>query len=59
MAKIIAVVTVKPEKVKGGLPAFLTADEGEMTQIAKLLEKILDAAAHRLGDDLFIIVDRH
>ncbi|RUS48156.1 hypothetical protein [Cohnella sp. AR92] len=59
MAKIVAVVTSKPEKVGGGLPVFHAEDQKEAEGLAHLMEKILDAAAHRLEDHLYILVDRH
>ncbi|WP_336786786.1 capping complex subunit for YIEGIA [Paenibacillus sp. MMO-177] len=59
MAKIIAVVATRHEKVGGGAPIFIEQDEKAMQQTAFLLEKILDASAHDLKNGTIIIVNHH
>ncbi|MFB9277245.1 capping complex subunit for YIEGIA [Cohnella cellulosilytica] len=58
MGKIVGIVTTKPEQVGGGAPIFYAKDREALQQVAHLLEKILDCAAHTLHEDLFIIVER-
>ncbi|THF78355.1 capping complex subunit for YIEGIA [Cohnella fermenti] len=59
MANIVAVVTSDRTKAGGGLPIFYAGDAKETMALAGLIEKIVDAAAHRLAEDLYILVDRH
>ncbi|CAM3124751.1 capping complex subunit for YIEGIA [Paenibacillus lupini] len=59
MAKIIAVVSLEPDKIGGGAPIFIAPDEAAMQQTAFLLEKILDASAHDLKNGTIIIVNHH
>ncbi|MCR2803032.1 capping complex subunit for YIEGIA [Paenibacillus soyae] len=57
MAKIVAVVSLKTEEVRGGAPIFIAPDQKNLEEIAFLLEKILDASAHDLKNGTFILVD--
>ncbi|WP_207892525.1 capping complex subunit for YIEGIA [Paenibacillus pinisoli] len=59
MAKIVAVVSVYPDEVKGGAPIFIASDTGKLEETAFLLEKILDASAHDLKNGTIILVDHH
>lgn len=53
---ILAIVTTKSEKVKGGAPIFICETLDELASISVNLEAILDGITHQLTDDLFIIV---
>ncbi|MFZ5597712.1 MAG: capping complex subunit for YIEGIA [Bacillota bacterium] len=56
-SNILAVVTSDMSLVSGGgAPVFRGADEKECERIAGSLSRILDASAHRLENDVFIIV---
>lgn len=57
MAKIIAVVSMNPDHISGGVPIFLTNDEEDREKLALSLEKILDASAHDLINGSIILVD--
>ncbi len=58
MARIVGVVTTKPDRAGGGAAIFYAKDREELQRVAHLLEKILDCAAHTIDEDLFIIVER-
>ncbi|WP_027093671.1 capping complex subunit for YIEGIA [Cohnella thermotolerans] len=58
MVKIMAVVTTEKESVGGGAPLFYARDKEEMQELAHLLEKLLNAAAHQLNEHSFLIVYR-
>lgn len=53
---IIAVITTNKEKVSGGVPIFLCADQTELQDVSLKLENILDAAAHEINQDTMILV---
>ncbi|HHY73154.1 MAG TPA: hypothetical protein GX497_07995 [Bacillus bacterium] len=53
---ILAIITTNPKKVAGGTAVFFCETTEEMETIAATLEAILDGVAHRLSDDLYIIV---
>ncbi|WP_458412679.1 capping complex subunit for YIEGIA [Schinkia sp. CFF1] len=53
---ILAVITTNPNKVAGGTAIFTCSTVEEMESISGSLEAILDGVAHRLSDDLYIIV---
>lgn len=57
MAKIVAVVSMHSDEVRGGAPIFIAPDAEKMEEIAFLLEKILDASAHDLKNGTIILVD--
>jgi hypothetical protein len=59
MAKIVALVTLKPEEAAGGAPIFIVRDRVQLENTAHLLEKLLDCAAHQLSESMFMLVDRH
>lgn len=59
MAKIVAVVSIHSDEVKGGAPIFIAPDTGKLEEISFLLEKILDASAHDLKNGTIILVDHH
>lgn len=53
---ILAVVTTIPEKFGGGAPLFVCETVEETEFVASSLEEILDGIAHRLQENLYIIV---
>ncbi|MDQ8735473.1 hypothetical protein [Paenibacillus sp. LHD-38] len=57
MAKIVAVVSMKPETVGGGAPIFLVESADKLEETSFLLEKILDASAHDLKNGTIILVN--
>jgi len=59
MARIVGIVTTQRERVGGGAPIFFARDRGQLQQVAHLLEKVMDCAAHTIDEDLFIIVERN
>ncbi|MHB8157810.1 MAG: capping complex subunit for YIEGIA [Desulfocucumaceae bacterium] len=54
--QILAVVTMSTDKVTGGAPIFIGRNEQECEKIARSLSRILDAMAHYLENDTYIIV---
>lgn len=58
MVKIMAVVTMRESGYGGGTPLFVARDKEELQKLAHSLEKILNAAAHQLNEDSFLIVYR-
>lgn len=59
MAKIVMLVTTDPANISEGSAALIAKSEEELQNLTNMLEKILDCAAHKLKDGLFMIVDRH
>lgn len=57
MGHIVAIVTTHEASVAGGAPIFIAKGLEELNRKAFLLEKILDASAHDLGDGNMILVD--
>lgn len=57
MSEIVAVVTISPDYVTGGVPIFIADDKTEREKTAFSLEKILDASAHDLKNGSFVLVD--
>lgn len=55
-SKILAIVTPDMSMVAGGAPIFLGSSEEECEQIARSLSRILDAMAHQLENNTYIIV---
>ncbi|SDI97927.1 capping complex subunit for YIEGIA [Salimicrobium halophilum] len=53
---ILGAVTTEKSSVQGGTPVFYCEGKKEMESIAANLEAILDGIAHRLTDELYIIV---
>ncbi|HEK9102219.1 hypothetical protein KFD70_01490 [Bacillus pfraonensis] len=53
---ILAVITTTPEKFGGGAPLFICESKEEMEFVANNLEAILDGIAHRLQENVYIIV---
>ncbi|MDG0813125.1 capping complex subunit for YIEGIA [Cohnella rhizosphaerae] len=59
MAKIVMFLTTDPANVSEGSAALIAKSEEELQNLTNLLEKILDCAAHKLKEGLYMIVDRH
>lgn len=53
---ILAVVTTNRDLVAGGAPVFYASNPQELQQLSFTLEKILDAMAHTLSDEVMILV---
>lgn len=53
---ILAVITTKEEKVAGGAPIFICSSNEELQLFSTNLEAIMDGIAHRLSDEVYIIV---
>ncbi|MFD1065260.1 capping complex subunit for YIEGIA [Oceanobacillus locisalsi] len=53
---ILAVVTTKEESVGGGAPIFICSSKEELALFANNLEAIIDGIAHRLSEEVYIIV---
>ncbi|WP_102345761.1 capping complex subunit for YIEGIA [Bacillus sp. Marseille-P3661] len=53
---ILAIVTTNPNKAAGATAIFQCDSTEEMEFYAANLEAILDGIAHRLTDDLYVIV---
>lgn len=53
---ILAVITTTPEKFAGGAPSFVCHSVEEMEFVSNQLEAILDGIAHRLQENVYIIV---
>jgi hypothetical protein len=53
---ILAIVTTNSEKVAGATSIFTCESVEEMDHFAKNLEAILDGIAHKLNDEVYIIV---
>jgi hypothetical protein len=53
---ILAVVTRDPAVVSGGAPIFIGCDEEQCASLARSLSRIMDAMAHYLDNDTYIIV---
>lgn len=53
---ILAAITTKPEKVAQGRGVFYCSDTTEMEAVATNLEAILDGIAHKISEDVYIIV---
>lgn len=54
--KILAVVTSDPSAVSGGAPIFIGRDDKQCESMARSLSRIMDAMAHYLENDTYIIV---
>jgi len=53
---ILAVITTKEERVGGGAPIFICSSNEELQLFSTNLEAIMDGIAHRLSDEVYIIV---
>lgn len=53
---ILAVITLDKEQVAGGAPIFICSTKTEMDLFSTNLEAIMDGIAHRLSDEVCIIV---
>jgi hypothetical protein len=53
---ILAIVTSNPHKVAGATSVFRCESIEEMDHFAKNLEAILDGIAHKLSEEVYIIV---
>ncbi|WP_258729422.1 capping complex subunit for YIEGIA [Bacillus atrophaeus] len=53
---VLAVITTNRNRAIGGTTIFFCEDQKEMEFYATNLEAILDGIAHRIGDDLYLIV---
>ncbi|MBO9128255.1 hypothetical protein [Bacillus sp. 165] len=53
---ILAVITTDDSKFAGGAPLFTCESVEEMEFVAANLEAILDGIAHRLQENVYIIV---
>lgn len=58
MVKIIGVVTTRASGFGGGMPLFIARGKEELQALAHMLEKTLNAAAHQIDEDSFLIVYR-
>lgn len=59
MGRIVAIITLNPDKVSGGAPIFIAEGAEEQKKVAFRLEKILDASVHDLQNGELIVVDHH
>lgn len=55
---ILAVVTLHANRVTGGVPIFIAADEEELQKKAFYLSRVLDCSIHDLEGGILILV-RH
>ena len=53
---ILAVITTTSAKFAGGAPLFVCESTEELEFVANNLEAILDGIAHRLQENVYIIV---
>jgi activator of 2-hydroxyglutaryl-CoA dehydratase len=53
---ILAVLTTNPKKAPSGIAVFHCSDVQEMYNIGASLEAILDGIAHKLTEEIMIIV---
>ena len=53
---LFAVITTTREKFAGGAPLFVCESTEELEFVANNLEAILDGIAHRLQENVYIIV---
>ncbi|SES80857.1 hypothetical protein SAMN05216389_102262 [Oceanobacillus limi] len=53
---ILAVITLNESRISGGAPIFICEKTEELEQMAANLEAITDGIAHKLSDEIFIIV---
>lgn len=53
---ILALLTTDEKKVSGNTAIFICEHEEELVEVASDLEAILDGIAHRLSNDVYIIV---
>lgn len=53
---ILAVVTRDPSVVTGGAPIFIGRDEKQCESLAHSISRIMNAMAHYLDNDTYIIV---
>lgn len=58
IGNVIAAVTVRPERVSGGIPVFHARDEKEMERLSVHIAKITLGMVHDLENGTYIIV-RH
>lgn len=55
--KILAIVTLTPDKVQGGgAPVFVTSGDEEREKVATYLSRILAAQVHDLENGTYILV---
>jgi hypothetical protein len=55
---ILAIVTIKRDKVAAGVPIFYCDSEEEKEQVASNLTRITNGMVHDIGNGVYIIV-RH
>ncbi|HEO8422293.1 capping complex subunit for YIEGIA [Niallia sp. FSL W8-0635] len=53
---ILASITTDPKKVAPGCGVFYCENTTEMEKVATNLEAILDGIAHKIGEEVYIIV---
>jgi hypothetical protein len=53
---VLAIITTNPNKAAGGTAIFTCDSVEEMDEFAKNLEAILDGIAHKLSEDVYVIV---
>jgi len=53
---ILAIITSDKSKIAGGAPIFICEEKEELEFFAANLEAIIDGIAHRLSDDVYLIV---
>ncbi|MGM9921231.1 MAG: capping complex subunit for YIEGIA [Bhargavaea sp.] len=58
-ATVVAVVMTRQSQVQGGgAPFFIVESREELQKVSLTLEKVMDAAAQEITDDIIIIVAR-
>ncbi|KIO63074.1 hypothetical protein B4064_0549 [Caldibacillus thermoamylovorans] len=53
---ILAIITTNPKKAPSGIAVFHCDNQEEMYKICSVLEPILDGIAHKITDEIMIIV---
>jgi len=53
---ILAAITTDERKVNGCVVSFICENQEELENVASDLEAILDGIAHRLSNDVYVIV---
>jgi hypothetical protein len=53
---ILAIVTTNRNKAAGGTAIFICDTVAEMDEYAKNIEAITDGIAHKLSDEVYIVV---
>lgn len=53
---VLAIITTEKEQVAGGAPIFICSSQEDLELFSTNLEAILDGIAHRLSEEVYIIV---